>query len=149
MVGVPGAGGVGGGAGGGRGGGGAGGGRGGGGAAGGGTIINLVPNGAGGAGGGPGLAQALQQAFGGAGLTAASSQMRIVAEDATNSLIVRATDADWALVQQVLGAVDLRLLQVLIEVTIVQVQRTHDLNLGISGSSVKPNSAMGGSDIDA
>ncbi len=78
-----------------------------------------------------------------AGLTAASSQMRIVAEDATNSLIVRATDSDWALVQQVLGSVDLRPLQVLIEVTIVQVQRTHDLSLGISGQQTRTNNSGG------
>jgi type II secretory pathway component GspD/PulD (secretin) len=150
VVGVPGAGGVGGG--GGRGGGGAGGGGGGGGAGGGGGggrgaaaagnngVINFVP---GGAAGGAGIAQALQQAFGGAGLTAASSQMRIVAEEATNSLIVRSTDADWALVQQVLGSVDLRPLQVLIEVTIVQVQRTHDLSLGISGQQTRTNNSGG------
>jgi general secretion pathway protein D len=71
--------------------------------------------------------------------------MRIVAEDATNSLIVRATDADWALVQQVLGSVDLRPLQVLIEVQIVQVQRTHDLSLGIGGTQTRKN-ASGGTD---
>ncbi len=146
VVGVPGA-------------GGAGGRGGGGGAAGNGAAaVAVAPGGgAGGAGGGgggavnfgggrggAGLAQALQQAFGGgAALTAAASQMRIVAEDATNSLIVRATDADWALVQQVLGAVDLRPLQVLIEVTIVQVQRTHDLSLGISGNATRKNSSGG------
>jgi type II secretory pathway component GspD/PulD (secretin) len=147
VVGVPGAGGVGGGAGNaGRGGGGGGGGAapGRGGAAAPAVQFNL-PGGAGGGAAGANIAQALQQAFGGAALTAASSQMRIVAEDATNSLIVRATDADWALVQQVLGAVDLRPLQVLIEVTIVQVQRTHDLNLGIGGSALRKNST-GGSD---
>jgi type II secretory pathway component GspD/PulD (secretin) len=148
VVGVPGAGGVGGG--GGRGGGGAGGGGGGrGGAAGGGAnngTIVFTPGGVGvggGGGGGGGIAQALQQAFGGAALSSAASQMRIVAEDATNSLIVRATDADWALVQQVLASVDLRPLQVLIEVTIVQVQRTHDLSLGISGQETRKNNAGG------
>ncbi len=157
VVGVPGAGGVGGRGGGGGGGGvaggggaggGGGGGRGGfgGGAGGGGGGNNpaiIIP---GGGAGGANIAQAIQQALGGAGgLTAAASQMRIVAEDATNSLIVRATDSDWALVQQVLGAVDLRPLQVLIEVTIVQVQRTHDLSLGISGQQTKVNN-LGGLD---
>jgi type II secretory pathway component GspD/PulD (secretin) len=150
VVGVPGAGGVGGG--GGRGGGGFGGGAagggGGGGAGGGGATagagagVAAIP-GFGGGRGGAGLAQALQQAFGGGTLTAASSQMRIVAEDATNSLIVRSTDADWALVQQVLQSVDLRPLQVLIEVTIVQVQRTHDLSLGISGTQTRKNASGG------
>ncbi len=138
VVGVPGAGGVGGGAGrGGAGGGGGNAGRGGGAGGGGGGFNINVPGAAGG--GNAGIAQALQQAFGGAALTAAASQMRIVAEDATNSLIVRATDSDWALVQQVLASVDLRPLQVLIEVTIVQVQRTHDLSLGISGQQTNVN----------
>ncbi|MFI5243943.1 MAG: type II secretion system protein GspD, partial [Gemmatimonadales bacterium] len=111
-----------------------------------GGVPNIGVPGGGAAGGGA-FAQALQQAFGVAGgaaaLTAASSQMRIVAEDATNSLIVRATDSDWQLVQQVLQAVDLRPLQVLIEVTIVQVQRTHDLSLGISGQQTRKNNSGG------
>ncbi len=151
VVGVPGAGGVGGGAGGGGRGGAGGGGAAGrgaaGGGAGGGGAINLNNPGAANNAAGVGIAQALQQAFGGAGgaLTTAASQMRIVAEDATNSLIVRATDSDWALVQQVLAAVDLRPLQVLIEVTIVQVQRTHDLSLGIGGTQTRKN-ASGGTD---
>jgi type II secretory pathway component GspD/PulD (secretin) len=151
VVGVPGAAGRGGAGG---GGGGGGGGAGGGGGGGRGTVTADAAGAPGGGGGGfninlpggrgnVGIAQALQQAFGGAALTAAASQMRIVAEDATNSLIVRATDSDWALVQQVLGSVDLRPLQVLIEVTIVQVQRTHDLSLGISGQQTKVNSSGG------
>jgi type II secretory pathway component GspD/PulD (secretin) len=145
VVGVPGAGGVGGGGGrgGAAGGGGAGAGnagRGGGAGGGAGFNINLPP---GGGAGNVGIAQALQQAFGGGALTAAASQMRIVAEDATNSLIVRATDADWALVQQVLASVDLRPLQVLIEVRIIQVQRTHDLSLGISGQQTNVNRSGG------
>ncbi len=149
VVGVPGAGGVGGGAGGGRGGAAAPGRAGAGGGAGGGAAgnPNIIFNpGAGGA-AQAGIAQALQQAFGGGGaLTTAASQMRIVAEEATNSLIVRATDSDWALVQQVLGSVDLRPLQVLIEVTIVQVQRTHDLNLGIGGNATRKSASGVGTD---
>ncbi len=140
VVGVPGAGNAG------RGGAAGGGGGVGGGGVGGAAPAGGAAGGGGGAfpgrGGNAGFAQAIQQAFGGA-LTSASAQMRIVAEDATNSLIVRATDSDWALVQQVLQAVDLRPLQVLIEVTIVQVQRTHDLNLGISGTQTKVNSSGG------
>jgi len=121
-------------------GGGQGGGRGGNNAAGGVTVFNNPPAAQG------GIAQALQQAFGGAGLTNTSAQIRIVAEEATNSLIVRSTDADWALLQQVLASVDLRPLQVLIEVTIAQVQRTHDLSLGISGRETRKNSNTGATD---
>jgi type II secretory pathway component GspD/PulD (secretin) len=78
------------------------------------------------------IQQALLQAFGGA-LSPQSADMRIVAEESSNSLLIRATADDWALIQQVLGSVDLRPLQVLIEVTIAQVTRTHDLNVGLSG----------------
>lgn len=151
VVGVPGAGGVGGGGGGAGRGGGNGGGGGGNAGGGGGGGANFTLGGGNGApvinfgGGRGGIAQALQQALSGGALSSAASQMRIVAEDATNSLIVRATDADWALVQQVLAAVDLRPLQVLIEVTIVQVQRTHDLSLGISGTYRQTN-RNGGTD---
>jgi type II secretory pathway component GspD/PulD (secretin) len=76
--------------------------------------------------------QGLQQLFGGG---AVASNVRIVGEPTSNSLLVRATAADWVLIQQVLGAVDLRPLQVLIEVTIAEVARTHDLSLGISGTA--------------
>ena len=116
-------------------GGGAAGGAAGGGRGGGGVAATTV---FGGAAGGAGNAQALQglqglqQLFGGG---AAASNVRIVGEPTSNSLLVRATAADWALIQQVLGAVDLRPLQVLIEVTIAEVARTHDLSLGISGTA--------------
>ncbi|MEP6619095.1 MAG: secretin N-terminal domain-containing protein [bacterium] len=81
-------------------------------------------------------AQMIQQLSGGGALSNASA-IRIVAEESTNSLLVRATTEDWGLVQQVLASVDLRPLQVLIEVSIAQVSRTHDLSLGISGSQTK------------
>ena len=61
--------------------------------------------------------------------------MRVVPEDATNSLIVRATAADWATVQQIIQAVDLRPPQVLIEVTIAEVRRSANLDIGVSGEA--------------
>jgi len=67
-------------------------------------------------------------------LSGQAGDIRIIAEESSNSLLIRATDSDWALVQQIIGGVDLRPLQVLIEVTIAEVQRTHDLNVGVSGS---------------
>ncbi|MGE5732689.1 MAG: type II secretion system protein GspD, partial [Gemmatimonas sp.] len=69
-----------------------------------------------------------------AGLSGQSGDIRIIAEESSNSLLVRATDSDWALVQQIIQGVDLRPLQVLIEVTIAEVQRTHDLDIGVSGT---------------
>ena len=78
------------------------------------------------------LGNMLQQATG--GLSGQSGDIRIIAEESSNSLLVRATESDWALVQQIIQGVDLRPLQVLIEVTIAEVQRTHDLDIGVSGS---------------
>ena len=73
-------------------------------------------------------------------LSAQSGQIRIIAEESSNSLLVRATDSDWALIQQIVQGIDLRPLQVLIEVTIAEVTRTHDLDLGVSGSVIKHTS---------
>jgi type II secretory pathway component GspD/PulD (secretin) len=69
----------------------------------------------------------------------AFSDIRIVPDELTNSLIVRATAEDFAAVQQLVQSVDLRPLQVLIEVTIAQVERNSDLNLGLSGSVTRTN----------
>jgi type II secretory pathway component GspD/PulD (secretin) len=80
------------------------------------------------------IANALQNALEAAGgLSSQSGDIRIIPEESSNSLLVRATESDWALVQQVIQGVDLRPLQVLIEVTIAEVQRTHDLDIGVSG----------------
>ena len=76
------------------------------------------------------LANALQAA---GGLSSQAGDIRIIPEESSNSLLIRATDSDWALIQQVIQGVDLRPLQVLIEVTIAEVQRTHDLDIGVSG----------------
>ena len=62
------------------------------------------------------------------------SRITIVPEEQTNSLLVRSDSADWAVVKQAIDAVDIRPLQVLIEVMIVEVQRNEDLNFGISGN---------------
>ncbi len=92
--------------------------------------------------------QFLQRMFGGAGgaasqgqvagqLSGSTAEIRIVAEESTNSLLVRATQQDWELIKQVVESVDLRPLQVLIEVTIAEVTRTNDLNLGLSGTATR------------
>src|SRR5262249_61002835 len=79
------------------------------------------------------LANAFQAASG--ALSSQAGDIRIIAEESSNSLLVRATDSDWALLQQIIGGVDLRPLQVLIEVTIAEVQRTRSIDLGISGDA--------------
>jgi len=114
-----------------------------------GNVTNITPpfggRGAGRAGGGGGgggggnpanaaIVNAMQNALQAVGgLSAQSGDIRIIPEESSNSLLIRATESDWALVQQVIQGVDLRPLQVLIEVTIAEVQRTHDLDIGVSG----------------
>lgn len=112
------------------------------------AIAQQQNQGRGGGGGGGAAVQnaiqnALQQAFGGGAgaLSNSASQIRVIAEESTNSLLVRATADDWALLQRVLLSVDLRPLQVLIEVTIAQVTRNKDLNVGISGMQTRAKSA--------
>ena len=77
------------------------------------------------------IANAFQAATG--GLSSQAGDIRIIAEESSNSLLVRATDSDWALLQQIIGGVDLRPLQVLIEVTIAEVQRTRSIDFGVAG----------------
>ena len=74
------------------------------------------------------------------GLSASANLIRVVAEETTNSLLVRAAESDWALVQGIVQAVDVRPLQVLIEVTIAEVSRTKDLDVGVSGSVTRKKS---------
>ncbi|MEP6835050.1 MAG: secretin N-terminal domain-containing protein [Gemmatimonas sp.] len=105
---------------------------------------------AGGGGGGGAFANQLLQQFAGAAgqqqqqlpaapgtLSAAANDIRIVAEESTNSLLIRATQSDYQIITQLIQGIDLRPLQVLIEVTIAEVQRNKDLNVGISGSAKK------------
>jgi type II secretory pathway component GspD/PulD (secretin) len=109
--------------------------------------------GRGGGGGNPGvqvlsqLANAFQQASG--SLSSQSGDIRIIAEESTNSLLIRATESDFALVQQIIQGVDLRPLQVLIEVTIAEVQRTHDLDLGVSGNAKRIPKGQAAADVTA
>jgi type II secretory pathway component GspD/PulD (secretin) len=90
------------------------------------TIVTQTPGGA--------IAQQLFNQIQAGALSAQAGQIRIVAEESTNSLLIRATDSDWTLIQQIVGGIDLRPLQVLVEVTIAEVTRTHNLDLGVSGS---------------
>jgi general secretion pathway protein D len=91
----------------------------------------------GGRGGRGGAFATLAQALESGSLSSAAAQIRIVGEQSSNSLLVRAAPSDWALIQQVVQSVDLRPLQVLIEVTIAEVDRTRDLELGVSGSATR------------
>ena len=67
----------------------------------------------------------------------AQGTVQIVPDENTNSLLVRASPADWDIIRQAIEAVDLRPIQVLIEVTIAEVRRTRELDVGVSGSARK------------
>ena len=62
-------------------------------------------------------------------------EVQIVPDQVTNSLLVRAQPADWDVLRQTIEALDLRPLQVLIEVLIAEVNQTRDFQLGVSASA--------------
>jgi len=62
--------------------------------------------------------------------------LQIVPDESTNSLLVRAQPSDWAVVEEAIQALDLRPLQVLIEVVIAEVRRADDTNIGISATVI-------------
>ncbi|MGH9886922.1 MAG: type II secretion system protein GspD, partial [bacterium] len=80
------------------------------------------------------LASVAQRLQGLTGSLSQGSEIRIIPEESSNSLLVRATAPDFQLVQAVVQGVDLRPLQVLVEVTIAQVTRTQDYDVGVSGN---------------
>jgi type II secretory pathway component GspD/PulD (secretin) len=59
--------------------------------------------------------------------------VQIVPDETTNSLLVRAEPSDWDVIRQAVVALDLRPLQVLIEVLIAEVRRTSESELSLSG----------------
>lgn len=60
--------------------------------------------------------------------------VQIVPDETTNSLLVRALPTDWQTVRAAIDSMDLRPLQVLIEVVIAEVRTTDDTQLGVSAS---------------
>jgi general secretion pathway protein D len=61
--------------------------------------------------------------------------VQIVPDETTNSLLVRAETADWEVLRQTILALDLRPLQVLIEVLIAEVRHTRDLQVGVAAKA--------------
>jgi general secretion pathway protein D len=60
--------------------------------------------------------------------------VQIVPDETTNSILVRSTVPDWEVIRQAIEAMDLRPLQVVIEVMIAEVQRKKELDVGVSGT---------------
>jgi len=63
--------------------------------------------------------------------------VHVVPDEPSNSLLVRALPADWAILQQAIAAMDLRPLQVMIEVLIAEVRQSRDLDVSVSGGVAK------------
>jgi general secretion pathway protein D len=94
------------------------------------------------------------QAAGAANLTQAlpgevSGDIQIVADELTNSLLVRASPEDWSVVLQAVQALDLRPLQVLIEVVILEVRRDREHEVGLSLGRIDSLSAPISDRVDA
>lgn len=66
--------------------------------------------------------------------------VQVVPDETTNSLLVRALPADWKVVEEAIIAMDLRPLQVMIEVLIAEVRQSRDLDVKVSAAGTKvPN----------
>jgi len=66
-----------------------------------------------------------------------SGPVQVVPDETSNSLLVRARVADWTIVQQAITALDLRPLQVMIEVLIAEVRQSRDLDVSVSAAGAK------------
>ena len=65
--------------------------------------------------------------------------VQIVPDETTNALLVRAQPNDWEVVRTTIEALDLRPLQVLIEVVIAEVRRGSGTDLGVSWTAENAN----------
>lgn len=93
----------------------------------------------------PGLTPAAPQPTPGAIATSAtlSGEITIVPDTRANSLLIRATPGDFALIQRAVSELDVRPLQVLIEVLIAEVRRDRSLDFGVDFSTGKRDLARG------
>ena len=64
-------------------------------------------------------------------------EVQIIPDETTNSLLVRASQTDWEVIQQAVAALDLRPTQVLIEVLIAEVRRTNEYEVSVSGKATR------------
>ena len=64
-------------------------------------------------------------------------EIQIVPDETTNSLLIRAQPSDYETIKQAIDALDLRPLQVFIEVLIAEVRRTASLDLGVTINATK------------
>jgi general secretion pathway protein D len=67
--------------------------------------------------------------------------IQIVPDETTNALLVRAIASDWEIIRAAIEAMDLRPLQVLIEVVIAEVRTTDESSIGVSAKVEAGNGA--------
>ncbi len=72
-------------------------------------------------------------------LVAPAADVQIVPDETTNSLLIRAQPGDYTSIRQAIEALDLRPLQVFIEVLIAEVRRSASLDLGVSADVTRTN----------
>jgi len=77
-----------------------------------------------------------------------SGSLTIVADTRTNSLLVRANGADLALIRSVVTALDVRPLQVLIEVLVAEVRRDKSLGINVEGELAPTTIGRNGATIE-
>jgi general secretion pathway protein D len=68
---------------------------------------------------------------------ALQGEIQIVPDETTNSLLIRAQPADYETIRQAVEVLDLRPLQVFIEVLIAEVRHNRGFDLGIAGSATQ------------
>jgi general secretion pathway protein D len=72
------------------------------------------------------------------------SELKIVTDETTNSLIVRAIPVDYAVIKETIQKLDVVPKQVLIEVLIAEVRMTGDTEFGVEWALRNPNTHLGG-----
>ena len=71
-------------------------------------------------------------------------ELKIVTDETTNSLIVRAMPVDYAVIKETIQKLDVVPKQVLIEVLIAEVRMTGDTEFGVEWALRNPNTSLGG-----
>jgi general secretion pathway protein D len=71
-------------------------------------------------------------------------ELKIVTDETTNSLIVRAMPVDYAVIKETIQKLDVVPKQVLIEVLIAEVRMTGDTEFGVEWALRNPNASLGG-----
>ena len=71
-------------------------------------------------------------------------ELKIVTDETTNSLIVRAIPVDYAVIKETIQKLDVVPKQVLIEVLIAEVRMTGDTEFGVEWALRNPNTSLGG-----